>query len=128
MTTSSGRRPADSAPGTVQYYRYAWDQSPTHEWTGLEPQWSSGTITTPPTAAGTWYLHVQGYNGQNVPNGTYDYDINIGGVGVAADLDCDGDVDQADFARFDLCVSGPGIPYTGDCGQGFQPGRRRGSG
>ncbi len=69
----------------------------------------------PATAAGTWYLHVQGYNGQDMPNGTYDCDVNIGGVGVAADLDCDSDVDQADFTRFELCMSGPGIAYTGDC-------------
>ncbi len=104
-------------PGTVQYYRYTWDQASSHDWTETEPQWSGGTITTTPTAAGTWYLHVRGYNGQGIPNGAYDYDINIGGVGVAADLDCDSDVDQDDFTRFELCVSGPGTPYTGDCGR-----------
>jgi hypothetical protein len=62
-------------PGTLQYYRYAWDQSPSHTWTGTEAQWSSGTIATMPVSAGDWYLHVKGYNGANVDNGTHDYAI-----------------------------------------------------
>jgi hypothetical protein len=61
--------------GKVQYYRWAWDQSPAHTWTGTEPQWSGGTLDTTATAAGTWYLHVQGCNGENVPNGSYDYAV-----------------------------------------------------
>jgi len=44
----------------VQYYKYAWDTSPTHAFTGSEPNWSSGTVATTPASAGTWYLHVQG--------------------------------------------------------------------
>ncbi|PWU12032.1 MAG: hypothetical protein C5B50_22225, partial [Verrucomicrobia bacterium] len=59
--------------GKVQYYRYAFDTSPTHTFTGSETQWSTGTISTSPTSAGTWYLHVKGYNGANVANGTFDY-------------------------------------------------------
>ncbi|MGB9626553.1 MAG: immunoglobulin domain-containing protein, partial [Phycisphaerae bacterium] len=62
--------------GSVQSYRWAWDQSPTHVWTGEEPVWSSGTIETIPSAPGTWYLHVQGCNGENVANGTYEYAVN----------------------------------------------------
>ncbi|PWU20771.1 MAG: hypothetical protein C5B50_03200 [Verrucomicrobia bacterium] len=62
-------------PGTLQYYRYAWDTVSSHSWTGSEPQWSSGTITTVPTAAGTWYLHVKGYNGADAANGTADYSV-----------------------------------------------------
>ncbi|HOC57995.1 MAG TPA: hypothetical protein PKI20_20420, partial [Verrucomicrobiota bacterium] len=61
--------------GKVQYYRYAFDQSPTHSWTGSEPQWSSGALPTLPTAGGTWYLHVQGYNGANVANGAHSYAV-----------------------------------------------------
>ena len=64
-------------PGKVQFYRYAWDQSPTHTFTGAEPQWSIGTLTTTPTSAGTWYLHVAGYNGANVGNGTFDYAVTV---------------------------------------------------
>jgi hypothetical protein len=61
--------------GGVQYYRYVFDTSSTHTWGGSETQWSSGTIATVPTSGGTWYLHVQGYNGANVANGTFDYAI-----------------------------------------------------
>jgi hypothetical protein len=59
--------------GNVQYYRYAWDTSAAHTWTDTETQWSAGTISTVPTSVGTWYLHVKGYNGAAVGNGTYDY-------------------------------------------------------
>ena len=62
-------------PGTLQYYRYGWDQSPRHAWTDTGAQWSSGTIATGPVSAGNWYLHVKGYNGADVGNGTYDYAI-----------------------------------------------------
>src|SRR5207249_9163164 len=61
--------------GTVQYCRYAWDQPPSHTWTATEPQWSSGTIATIPTAGGVWYLHVQGFNGANAANGVYDFAV-----------------------------------------------------
>ena len=99
--------------GTLQYYRYAWDQSSTHAWTGAELQWSSGTLTTSPTAPGTWYLHVQGYNADDIVNGTYDYNVNAGGVViVAADFDGDGDVDQVDFGHFQACLTGSAVPIT----------------
>src|SRR5262249_41590850 len=62
-------------PGKLQYYRYAWDQSPTHTFADTDTQWSSGTLITTPTSAGNWYLHVKGYNGADVGNGTYDYAI-----------------------------------------------------
>jgi hypothetical protein len=96
-------------PGGVQYYRYAWDQSASHVWTGSEPIWSNGILSTVPDAAGTWYLHVQGYNGEDAANGTYDYSI-IATYRVAADLDHDGDVDLADFAVFQGCFNGPNRP------------------
>lgn len=63
--------------GAVQYYRYAWDQSPTHTWTDTETQWSGGPLQTVPDSAGQWYLHVKGYNGADVGNGTYDYAITV---------------------------------------------------
>jgi hypothetical protein len=62
-------------PGGIQYYRYAWDQSPTHTFTDTEPQWSSGTLATAPLSPGTWYLHVKGFNGADIANGAYDYAI-----------------------------------------------------
>jgi len=57
-------------PGTVQYYRYAWDQNNSHSWTGTEQQWSSGDLALSASSAGSWYLHVKGYNGDDVENGT----------------------------------------------------------
>jgi GH25 family lysozyme M1 (1,4-beta-N-acetylmuramidase) len=59
----------------LQYYRHAWDQAATHTFTGAEAQWSSGTLETTPTAEGTWYLHVKGFNGADVGNGTFDYAV-----------------------------------------------------
>lgn len=58
--------------GKVQYYRFAWNQSSTHTWTGSEPQWSSGNLNLTATAPGSWYLHVKGYNAAHVENGTLD--------------------------------------------------------
>jgi len=64
-------------PGKVQYYRYAWDQSPTYAFNDTETQWFGGTIVTTPGAVGDWYLHVKGYNGADIGNGTYDYAIGV---------------------------------------------------
>ncbi len=53
------------------------------------------------------------------------YDVNHSGVCDAldpllvsppGDLNGDGAVDLADFAQFQVCVSGPGVPYQPDCG------------
>lgn len=96
--------------GHVQYYRYAWDQNPTYFFTGQEPTWSSGNLTTVASSAGNWYLHVRGYNGANVPNGTFDYPL-IARTAVLADLDGDCDVDTADAAIFIACNSGPQVMY-----------------
>jgi hypothetical protein len=60
-------------PGQVQYYRYAWDQSPNHTFTDTEAQWTTGSLSKVPTSTGLWYLHVKGYNGVDVGNGAYDY-------------------------------------------------------
>ena len=81
--------PGGFAPGKVAKYKYAWTQSDTYGWTGSEPDWSAGTIETTPTAAGTWYLHVKGYNGANVENGTAYYTVtgaplSVGGTTSAA--------------------------------------------
>ncbi len=101
--------------GKIAYYRYAWDQAPTYSFTGSEPQWSSGTISRQPTLAGTWYLHVQGYNSANVANGTYHYSVTTNTL-VPPDLDQDCDVDAADLAVFEACLSGPGVLYDTGCG------------
>jgi len=59
-------------PGKVEYYRYAWDQSPTHTWTGSEAVWNSGVLTVNASSSGHWYLHLKGCNAEGVPNGTVD--------------------------------------------------------
>ena len=63
--------------GLVQYYRYAWDTLASHTWTDTEPQWLAGTLSTTPTSGGTWYLHIKGYNGGDVGNGTFDYAVSV---------------------------------------------------
>lgn len=40
--------------GKVAYYRYVWDESPTHVWTGAEPAWPA---VEPPTGAGWSIWH-----------------------------------------------------------------------
>ncbi len=61
--------------GSVEYYRYVFDQNASYVFTDTEPQWSGGTIQTTPDSEGAWYLHVKGYNGANVGNGTFDYAV-----------------------------------------------------
>ncbi|MGI6294976.1 MAG: N-acetylmuramoyl-L-alanine amidase [Armatimonadota bacterium] len=63
--------------GTVARYLYAWDASPTHTWTGSEEVWDSGDLILKAPAAGNYYLHVKGYNGEGVENGT----LNLGPYG-----------------------------------------------
>lgn len=59
--------------GKVNHYGYAWDDSPGHTWTGMETVWLSSYKTFDATTASTeWYLHVRGYNGDNIPNGELD--------------------------------------------------------
>jgi len=59
--------------GGVQYFGYVFDQSATHTWDGSEPAWNSGTLQVSGTATGdNWYLHVRGFNSQDVANGSLD--------------------------------------------------------
>lgn len=101
--------------GKVQYYRYAWDRNPTYSFTGSEPQWTSGTLQTTLDAEGTWYLHVKGYNSEHVANGTFDYAVTAC-LPTPADFDSNCTVDQADWAIFEACAAGPGLPYRSGCG------------
>ncbi|MBU1088612.1 SH3 domain-containing protein [Patescibacteria group bacterium] len=59
--------------GEMEYFRYAWDTSSTHTWTGSETQWSTGTLTvTAGSDSNSWYLHLKGYNSADAENGTVD--------------------------------------------------------
>ena len=57
--------------GKVEYYHYAWNQSPTHTFSGAEDVWNSGLLVLNAAAPGNWYLHLQGFNADDVPNGSY---------------------------------------------------------
>jgi hypothetical protein len=61
--------------GKVEYYEYAWNQNPTHIFTGAESVWSGATLEVVAAAEGTWYLHVQGFNADDVANGTFTYEV-----------------------------------------------------
>lgn len=55
-------------PGYVGYYRYAFDTSPSHTWTGSEATWIVGTKACPATTSALpYYLHIKGYNQANSP-------------------------------------------------------------
>jgi hypothetical protein len=97
--------------GTIAKYKYAFDTNATHTWDGSEADWSGGDLATVPDSAGTWYLHVQGYNGAGAANGTYDYALTVAASPfAAADFDRDGDVDLTDFSYFQMCFNGPNRP------------------
>ncbi len=62
--------------GKVQYYKHQWDQSATHTWAGSEYLWDGGgvvqTLNLTASSAGSWYLHLKGYNSEGIENGTLD--------------------------------------------------------
>src|SRR3989344_2612393 len=79
--------------GGIEYFRYVWDNSSTHTWTGSETPWTSGPLTKTATAdRNSWYLHLKGYNSADAANGTVDlgpyyYDAT---APVSFDLDSPG--------------------------------------
>jgi uncharacterized lipoprotein YddW (UPF0748 family) len=61
------------APGGVSYYLYAWDTSPTHEWTGAEFTWAAQSMSLNAEPGNEdWYFHVRSCNGDGVPGGSLD--------------------------------------------------------
>jgi hypothetical protein len=101
-------------PGTVACYRYAWDQAATHAFNGSEAPWSVGTLSTVPLSAGTWYLHLQGYNSAQVANGIYNVAMTAKNP-IQADFNNDCFVDASDFQIFQACAGGSGNPYRSGC-------------
>jgi hypothetical protein len=77
----------------IEYFRYVWDNSSTHTWTGSETQWTNGTLTKTATSdSNSWYLYLKGYNSADAANGTVDlgpyyYDAT---APVSFDLDSPG--------------------------------------
>jgi len=68
--------------GNVHHYRYVFNTSDSHTFDGDETAWSSGTLATVPTTPGTWYLHVKGYNGADVGNGQFYYQVTVNPASV----------------------------------------------
>jgi hypothetical protein len=68
--------PAGFGPGThgssakkVTYYKYEWNQSPSHTFTGAETGlWNSATLSLSPGTSGEYYLHIQSYNEDDIAN------------------------------------------------------------
>ncbi len=76
--------------GLREYYRVAWNNSPTYTFTGGEEHWGSDTYGASCEDPGVFYLHLQSCNGDGVPNGTLDigpfkYDNTPPVVGVTDD-------------------------------------------
>ncbi len=91
--------------GTVDYYWYAWNQNPSHTFTGTEPKWSSGPLSLSAASAGSWYLHVQPFNREDAPNGSFDlgpynYASAVNPIGAAWSL-----ADSMPFALQDKVVT-----------------------
>ncbi|NLN76279.1 MAG: fibronectin type III domain-containing protein, partial [Armatimonadetes bacterium] len=88
--------------GGVEYFRYVWTQNATHTWADTETQWSSGALSLVPTAGGAWYLHVKGFNADDVANGTQSYSVdavayfNIGTITGGGGVAC-GSIDPAEM-------------------------------
>ena len=53
----------------VSNFRYAWNTSPTYNWTGYESYWGSGALSRTLSISGNYYLHLRSYNGAGVTNG-----------------------------------------------------------
>ncbi|MBI4090161.1 MAG: hypothetical protein HY421_02045 [Candidatus Kerfeldbacteria bacterium] len=74
--TTSGFNFANTAgfgSGGVQYYRYAWNTNASHAFSGSESIWNNGLLKLAAPTDGSWYLHVQPYNGDDVAGAIVSY-------------------------------------------------------
>lgn len=65
----------------VSAYRYAWDKTPGHTFSGVEAQWAQDDLIFTPTQAGSYYLHLQSLNAGGVAN---PQTLDLGPYSVAA--------------------------------------------
>jgi hypothetical protein len=65
--------------GAVEQYRWAWTTSATHTFAGTEAIWNAGTLVRQEFAVGTYYLHLQSFNSEDVAGQT----LTLGPYGVA---------------------------------------------
>jgi len=59
--------------GTLDHYHYIWDQNATQTQNYIETNgatWTTSTLTTTPTADGSWYLHLVAHSGDSGANTT----------------------------------------------------------
>ena len=67
---------------------------------------------TSPTAGGTWYLHVKGYNGDSVGNGTYDYSVTAdAGPSITSSPPDQNVTDGTANVEFTVTAGGAGLSY-----------------
>jgi hypothetical protein len=66
--------------GAVEYYRWAWDTSATHTFSGSEARWDSGTLSQQEFTPGIYYLHLRAYNSADVPG----QELTLGSYEIAA--------------------------------------------
>lgn len=52
----------------VSAYRVVFNTSPTHSFTGAEPQWNSGAYDQTASAGGSYFIHLQSLNANGVAN------------------------------------------------------------
>ncbi len=62
--------------GGTQYFRYVWNESPTHLWADTETQWSGSDLSLPGNESAGYYLHLKSYNNDDV--GSDGDAINLG--------------------------------------------------
>lgn len=75
-------------PGKVTTYRYAWDTSASHTWSGSETLWATSSMIENLPNARPWYFHVKGYNGEGASSGSLDlgpyyYGVACGSIAQA---------------------------------------------
>ncbi|KKK54639.1 hypothetical protein LCGC14_3082670, partial [marine sediment metagenome] len=59
--------------GGVSYYRYAFTEAATGVITNFNTLWNSGTLSIPISTSGIYYLHIKGYNAENVATSQASY-------------------------------------------------------
>jgi len=57
----------------VSLFRYAWDTSETHIFSGGESFWNAGALVQFPSTSGAYFLHLQSLNADGYPSATLDH-------------------------------------------------------
>lgn len=93
--------------GTLDRYRYVWNENASHTFTGSETSWSNNDPVTPATSASgnSYYFHVQAFNGENVEgtgtqtdSGPYYIDLDDPPAAASVNDGVSGDAEYASSA------------------------------